>query len=147
MAEEEKIERVRLEKISARAFEHPADRAALAALREPNDFISAQLEQLKEKREKAMKTLEPVCDGSPTVAQGAFYLFVAVDHLLTGSDGKPGSSAELALWLLNEKGVAVVPGSDFGIEGEGYIRLSYSTDMVTLANGLDRLLSGLDQLR
>jgi aspartate aminotransferase len=134
--------------VQSHVTNHPSSisqKAALAALRGSNEFISAQLGPLKQKRDTALRMLEPLCDGMSPVAQGAFYLFICVDHLLTASDGKPCDSAELALGLLTEKGIAVVPGSAFGMEG--YIRLSYSTDMATLVAGLGRLISGLEQLR
>ena len=59
--------------------------------------------------------------------QGAFYVFPKV----------PGNSTEFARRLLEQEHVAVVPGSDFGIEG--YVRISYASSMKQLEKGMDRI--------
>jgi aminotransferase len=49
------------------------------------------------------------------------------------------SSEEFCHRLLHEGKVAVVPGSAFGIGGEGFIRISYSYSLEVLKEGLDRM--------
>ena len=63
-------------------------------------------------------------------AQGAFYLFPNIS-------GIGLSSSDFCAQLLAEEGVAAVPGIAFG--AEGYIRLSYATDLDTIKEGLQRL--------
>jgi aminotransferase len=46
--------------------------------------------------------------------------------------------------LLKEAGVAVLPGTDFGANGEGKIRLSYVRDLAALEKGLDRIAGFVD---
>lgn len=64
--------------------------------------------------------------------QGAFYAFASIEH--TGM-----SSEAFALKLLQEAGVAVVPGHVFGAGGEGYIRCSYAASTAKLTEALERL--------
>lgn len=63
---------------------------------------------------------------------GAFYFFVKLPEPFT-------NSFDFALQLVQERGVAVVPGSAFSPLGEGYIRISFAYSMKVLAEALDRL--------
>ena len=56
------------------------------------------------------------------------------------------TSKEVADLLLEEGGVAVLPGTDFGENGEGKIRLSYVGDMDVLREGLKRIAETLGNL-
>ena len=67
--------------------------------------------------------------GRPT---GAFYAFPRIE-------GSGLSSEELANRLLDEAGVVMLPGSAFGAEGEGHLRLSYANSRENLRLGLTRL--------
>src|SRR5438094_10408493 len=64
--------------------------------------------------------------------KGAFYAFPNIKR--TGWKAK-----ELASSLLEDAGVAVVGGPDFGILGEGYIRLSYANSTGNIVRALDRM--------
>lgn len=71
--------------------------------------------------------------------QGAFYVFPNVSSFDTPVD-------ELANYLLEEAGVAVLPGTSFGAYGEGYLRLSYANSLENIQialNRLDRALAAL----
>lgn len=63
---------------------------------------------------------------------GAFYFFVKLPQPFT-------NSFDFALQLVQERGVAVVPGSAFSPLGEGFIRISFAYSMDVLAEALDRL--------
>ncbi|MDA3935912.1 MAG: aminotransferase class I/II-fold pyridoxal phosphate-dependent enzyme, partial [Actinomycetota bacterium] len=67
-----------------------------------------------------------------TEPTGAFYVFADARHW--GQD-----SLELAYRLLDETGVAVAPGIDFGHGGEGFLRFSYATSIDRLREGVARL--------
>lgn len=71
--------------------------------------------------------------------RGAFYAFVNIRD--TGL-----SSEEFAQRLLKEKHVGVVPGSGFGMSGEGYIRISYATSAEDIHEGLRRIREFVDRL-
>lgn len=105
--------------------------AALAALTAGYDDALPMREAYRERREYMYGRL---CAMGLTLVkpEGAFYMFPAIGHL-----GIP--SMEFALRLLDEHGLAVVPGSAFSEYGEGFIRLSYAYSMEQLKEGLDRL--------
>jgi aspartate aminotransferase len=69
-------------------------------------------------------------------AQGTFYAFPDMGDALSAVDGI-STDIEMAEYLLNEAGVAVVPGSAFG--APGYMRLSFATSMKNLKQAMDRL--------
>jgi len=69
---------------------------------------------------------------------GAFYAFPSVKHLLRKT-GKVRTSYDFANIALERGKVAVIPGTEFGRHGEGYIRLSYATNYKLLEKGLNRL--------
>jgi aspartate/methionine/tyrosine aminotransferase len=64
--------------------------------------------------------------------KGAFYAFPNVEY--TGWQAKPLANA-----LLDDAGVAVIGGPDFGILGEGYVRLSYANSTENILKALDRM--------
>jgi aspartate aminotransferase len=70
---------------------------------------------------------------------GAFYAFPNVT-----SFGR--SSTELADYLLEEAGVAVLPGTAFGQHGEGYLRLAYANSLENIEIAVDRMRVALSQL-
>ena len=61
--------------------------------------------------------------------------------------GPSRTSKEVADWLLAEEGVAVLAGTAFGAQGEGFLRLSFANSLAELAEGIDRLRRGLARLR
>jgi aminotransferase len=64
--------------------------------------------------------------------QGAFYAFPNIKGLGLPSD-------DLAEQVLRQVGVALLPGTAFGANGEGYLRLSYATSMENLEEALERI--------
>lgn len=70
--------------------------------------------------------------------QGAFYIFP--DIRSTGMN-----SEEFAVRLLNEHGVACVPGTAFGKCGEGFVRMSYATGLEKIAQAAERITAMLKQ--
>jgi aspartate/methionine/tyrosine aminotransferase len=71
------------------------------------------------------------------VPQGAFYVFPNVEAFGRSSD-------ELADYLLEEAGVAVLPGTAFGRNGEGYLRLSYANSRENISKALERMARSLE---
>jgi aspartate aminotransferase len=71
--------------------------------------------------------------------QGAFYVFPNVSSF--------GKSADwLADYLLNEAGVAVLPGTSFGPNGEGFLRLVYANSMDNIELALVQMTEALAKL-
>lgn len=75
-----------------------------------------------------------LCDmGLPVFEpKGAFYIFP--DIRCTGM-----TSAEFCEKLVQEEKVAVVPGTAFGAQGEGFVRISYAASMDTIQEALKRM--------
>jgi len=67
-----------------------------------------------------------------SLPHGAFYAFPNIQDVGL-------ASAELADLLLDEAGVAVLPGTSFGKNGEGYLRLSYANSMENIQIALERI--------
>lgn len=76
--------------------------------------------------------LNALPDVSCVTPRGAFYAFPNVAR--TGWKAKA-----LAAALLDEAGVAVIGGPDFGVHGEGYLRLSYANSAENITRALERI--------
>ena len=70
---------------------------------------------------------------------GAFYVFPNIQKFGM-------SSEEFATRLLEEKHVAVVPGTAFGVCGEGFLRISYAYSIEDLKVALDKIQEFIDNL-
>jgi aspartate/methionine/tyrosine aminotransferase len=116
----------------------PAQYAALEALTGPQDAVAAMVAAFDERRALVVKGLNALPGVSCIVPKGAFYAFPNIAG--TGWKAKPLASA-----LLEDAGVATIGGPDFGIHGEGYIRLSYANSAENIARALDRMKDFLDR--
>ncbi len=114
--------------------------AALEALRGPQDRVAEVLMEYQARRDLLVSGLNSIPGVKCRKPQGAFYVFPNVM-----SFGM--KSGDLADYLLEEAGIAVLPGTSFGDYGEGYLRLSYSTSQQTIKAGLDCLHSALGKLK
>jgi aspartate aminotransferase len=112
-----------------------AQYGALAALGMDTDDIAGWRLDLERKRDYAYSKISGLTDC--VKPQGAFYLFPDVSrHLDNGM-----TSAGLAGRLLDQNGVAVVPGEEFGMPG--HIRISYAVSEDKLVSGLERITEAL----
>ena len=119
--------------------------AAAAALRAPADFHAPVLSALDGRRKLLVEGLQGI-DGIAVgpVPQGAFYLFPRVDGLFgrTRPNGERiGSAMDVAEHLLEEGGVAVVPGEAFG--EPRCVRISYALARQQVEEGLSRMGASL----
>ncbi len=106
--------------------------AGLAALKKAGTDVE-QMKSIYNKRRRYMiKRVREMGFGLPVEPAGAFYMLVNAKHL---SD----SSYELAFEILENAGVGVTPGIDFGQNAEGYLRLSYANSLENIKEGLSRL--------
>ena len=106
--------------------------AGIVALKEAEPDVQAMVKEYERRRDFAVKALNEIDGISCKMPEGAFYIFVNIK-----SFGK--TSAEVADYLLDEALVATVPGSAFGTEGEGYIRLSYACSYERIVEAMDRM--------
>ncbi|MBA4270852.1 MAG: aspartate aminotransferase [Methylobacterium sp.] len=110
----------------------PAQWAGLAALTGPQDAVAMMLAEFDRRRKAVVKGLNALPGVSCIVPKGAFYAFPNVSQ--TGWKAKKLASA-----LLEETGVATIGGPDFGVHGEGYIRLSYANSLENIERALERM--------
>ena len=112
-----------------------SQKAAEAALLGPQDVVSEMRDSYRRRRDAALALLDAA--GVPYVRPGgAFYLMVDVS-----SSGE--SSVRFCERLLDERHVAVVPGSAFGPNGEGMVRVSLAASEADVVAGLERLVEAL----
>lgn len=118
-----------------------AQQAALAAITGPQDTV----EEMREAFDKRRHTMYSMLSDIPGVltheAKGAFYLFPDVTSVL---GGRVPTSAALAEAILEEAGVALVPGESFGVPG--HLRLSYATSSAEVERGMDRIAGLIESL-
>ncbi len=106
-------------------------KAAIPALLGEVDDEIEQMRQAFEARAKEAVKLFNEIDGLSVIEpQGAFYLFVNIKDVAD-------KSIDFCKELLQETGVAVVPGIGFG--AEGYFRFSFATDITTIREGIRRI--------
>ncbi|MCG3174272.1 MAG: Aspartate aminotransferase [Myxococcota bacterium] len=123
-----------------------AQKAALAAVTGPRDFIGKMVEAFDRRRKLFVEGLNSIPGVTCLKPHGAFYVFPSIEGII-GKRYK-GRVIEddnvFADLLLAEKLVAVVPGSAFGCKG--FIRLSYATSEETIRKGLDRIADFVEAL-
>jgi aspartate/methionine/tyrosine aminotransferase len=116
-----------------------AQRAALAAITGPQTCVQDMVEAYERRRRIVYEGLNAIEGISCLMPQSTFYAFPNIKNLGM-------SSWELAKFLVKEHKVAVVPGSIFGRNGEGYLRLSFAASSDQLTEGLRRLKAGVEQI-
>jgi aspartate aminotransferase len=121
-------------------------KAAIEALTGPQNFIGIMREEFDKRRRYLVGELNTIDGISCTMPMGAFYAFPNTSRIYGGIiKGKTiSSSSDLALYLLEEAKVAVVPGSAFG--DDNYIRLSYATSFDDIKRGVERIKEALNRL-
>lgn len=109
-----------------------AQYAGLAALTGPQDEAEAMVAEFDRRRKVVVEGLNRLPGVTCATPKGAFYAYPNIKA--TGWKAKP-----LAAALLDDAGVAVIGGPDFGVLGEGYIRLSYANSTENIVRALDRM--------
>jgi aspartate aminotransferase len=111
-----------------------AQKAAIEALRGPQDSIKVMLAEYRKRRDYVIQRLRAMKGVTIAEPKGAFY---AYPNISTGFGNGIDSALKFSERLLSESHVAVVPGEAFGT-GE-HVRISYATSMKELERGLDRI--------
>ena len=106
--------------------------AGLAALTGPQDAVKTMVEEFDRRRKIVVEGLNALPGVRAATPKGAFYAFPNI--AATGWKAKPLASA-----LLEEAGVATIGGPDFGVYGEGFIRLSYANSAENIRRALERM--------
>jgi aspartate aminotransferase len=113
--------------------------AGVEALTGPQEKVAEHVAEYQRRRDFIVQGLNAIPGVKCQVPQGAFYVFPNVKSFgLT--------SKEIATRLIDEAGVAVLAGTDFGAGGEGYLRLCYATSMEVLAESLEKIAAWFKSL-
>lgn len=110
--------------------------AGMEAITGPQDMVAGMVTEYQRRRDVIVEGLNSIPGFACRKPQGAFYVFPNIKA--TGR-----TSNEMANLILEQAGVALLPGSSFGEYGEGYLRLSYATPIPTIEKGLARIRSVL----
>jgi aspartate aminotransferase len=113
--------------------------AGIEALTGPQAQVDAMVSEYQKRRDAIVGGLNAIPGVTCQRPQGAFYVFPNIKTF-----GMP--SAELAAYLLEKAGVAVLAGSDFGEYGEGYLRLTYSNSLENIHKAIENIGKGLKEL-
>lgn len=136
--------------IQSQSTSNPASisqKAALEALRGPQDFLPVMNAEFDKRRKYMVERLNKMKGVSCMLPVGAFYAFPNVSKLYGRSAGGKTvkNSADLAVYLLEAAKVALVSGDSFG--ADAYIRLSYATSMELIKKGMDRIEEAVNELK
>jgi len=115
-----------------------AQYGAIAALTEPSDSIETMRRAFAKRRLAIMEIVDGIEGMSCVEPKGAFYILADISRVGLGS-------VEFCQKLLEEKYVATIPGVAFGAEGT--IRISYATDLDTIAQGMERIGGFIQAIR
>lgn len=125
-----------------------AQEAALAALEGPSDFRKEWLDTFRARRDQALKIFKEIPGLDCFIPQGAFYLYPSCAALMgkkTPSGQVLETDTDFAAYLLDAAGVAVVPGTAFGLSP--YFRISYALETSLLLEACRRIGEAIGQLR
>ena len=118
-----------------------SQKAALESILGNQDSVSQMIAEYERRRRYVVERLNGMPGLSCATPGGAFYAFPNVSSYF-GSEAR--DSVEFSTWLLRQSGVAVVPGSAFGMEG--HVRISFATSMENLVTGMDLMEQALGRM-
>lgn len=114
--------------------------AGIEALEGPQEQVEAVVAEYKRRRDALVSGLNEIPGVRCRRPQGAFYVFPNVSAFGYSSDW-------LAEYLLEEAGVAVLPGTSFGKNGEGYLRLCFANSLENILQALECMKAALGRLK
>lgn len=122
--------------------------AALAALQGDHTFLTSFVATYRERRDKALTLINAIPGLHCRTPGGAFYLFVNCSGLIgrTTPDGQQlQTDVDVVLYLLNSVGVAMIPGSAYGVGP--YFRMSIATGIEVIEEGCRRIGKAVSELQ
>ncbi len=113
-----------------------SQKAAIAALSGSDEFVTKMLEEFQRRRDYVISRLSRIKALGFIVPQGAFYVFCDISKIRL-------DSLTFANRLLDEAGIALIPGYGFG--RDDYVRISFAAGMDQLAKAMDRMEEWLNK--
>jgi aspartate aminotransferase len=132
-----------MKKVQSQSTSNPnsiAQMAAEEAINGDQSCIATMLVHFKQRHDFVVQRFNQMTGVSCLPSQGAFYSFPDMREVIKRLDGV-ADDLQLAEYLIDKAGVAVVPGSAFG--QPGYIRISFATSMDNLEKALERIEKAL----
>lgn len=118
--------------------------AALAALTGDKALLGERRKTMLARRNKVVAALNAMPGLECPAPDGAFYVFPSCAALLSDDGGPFATEADFCGWLLDEAGVAIVPGRAFGLAG--HVRLSFAYSDDELSKGLSSMSEALERI-
>lgn len=113
--------------------------AGIEALTGPQTFVTQMVKEFQKRRDVIVDGLNAINGIKCVKPLGSFYVFPNVTEL-------PLSCEEMADYLMDEVGVALLPGTAFGKFGDGYLRLSYANSLENIEDALERIETAINKL-
>ena len=113
--------------------------AGIAALTGPQDSVTEMVAEFKRRRDAIVDGLNAIEGISCKKPLGSFYVFPNVTKINMHCD-------DLSDYIMEEAGVAVLPGTAFGRYGEGYLRLSYANSLENIKEALARIQKAIEKI-
>jgi aspartate aminotransferase len=138
-------------KIQSQSTSNPcsvSQAAAVAALEGPQDFMVERSRIFRQRRDMVVRSLNEAPGLRCHRPEGAFYVYPSCEGVLgrrTPAGVVLSSSEDFARYLLEQEGVAVIPGAGFGMDP--YIRISYATSNELLNEACRRIVRACEALR
>lgn len=114
-------------------------KGGVSALHHGQDFVDSIMAKFAERRKAIVTGLNEVPGFSCIYPKGAFYVFPNISK--TGM-----KSEELANYIIEEAKVCLLPGTAFGSQGEGFLRLSYASSLESIHEGIKRLKKAMEKV-
>ena len=128
-----------MKKVQSQSTSNPcsvSQAAAVAALDGDQQCIQTMLVAFKTRHDEVIDLLNDIDGVECLAADGTFYAFPNVQKIIDRMDDVK-NDVDLSSKILDQVGVALVPGSAFGLEG--HLRLSFATDIETLRSAISRI--------
>jgi len=121
--------------------------AAVEAISGPQGAIDLMKAEFEKRRDAMVEGLNAIPGVSAIRPQGAFYVFANISKTLGKrfGDKTMKGSVDMANYLLDSAGIAVVPGEPFG--DDSFVRLSYATSMKNIVDGIRRINEAVGRLK
>lgn len=117
-----------------------AQHAAIAALRSASGDVEAMRNTYNERRQYMVKRLREMGFVIHSEPKGAFYVFADARSFT-------GDAYAFAFDVLEKAHVGITPGTDFGSNGEGFVRFSYANSLDNIREGMDRMERYLNRFK
>ena len=114
-------------------------KAGIEAIKGDQALVKQMYNEFKQRRDILVDGLNSIRGISCVKPSGAFYVFANIKDTNM-------SSEEFADYILEDASVAILPGTDFGKFGEGYVRLCYATNQTNILEALKRIKTSLDKI-